>query len=184
MAQQSARQGWDNQGLPLCFEHATGDLDPVRELPYRPAAVFLPQSKAGQMTASDHAQQRPQRFPLPERGRPQMVSGHPGLTRISAKSGRARAQNHARPAPVRAQLAAYKPGCTMPSARFRPKLTAPWHFKRNRPLPVGVSGQIIGLLGSSPNSTRPAASIRRGCTPRCCVIACTSRNARSSGQLA
>jgi hypothetical protein len=28
------------------------------------------------MTASDHAQQRPQRFPLPERGRPQMVSGH------------------------------------------------------------------------------------------------------------
>ena len=35
---------WDNQGFPLCFEHATGDLDPVRELPYRPAAVFLPQS--------------------------------------------------------------------------------------------------------------------------------------------
>ena len=72
MAQQSARRGWDNQGFPLCFEHATGDLDPVRELPYRPAAVFLPHSKAGQMTASDHAQQRPQRFPLPERGRPQM----------------------------------------------------------------------------------------------------------------
>src|SRR5262244_3734922 len=31
-------------------------------------------SKAGQMTASDHAQQRPQRFPLPERRRPQMES--------------------------------------------------------------------------------------------------------------
>jgi hypothetical protein len=30
--------------------------------------------KAGQMTASDHAQQRPQRFPLRERGRPQMDS--------------------------------------------------------------------------------------------------------------
>jgi len=30
------------------------------------------------MTASDHAQQRPQRFPLPERGRPQMGSGPPG----------------------------------------------------------------------------------------------------------
>src|SRR5262245_14523193 len=42
MAQQSARRGWDNQGFPLCFEHAVGDLDPVRELPYRPAAVFLP----------------------------------------------------------------------------------------------------------------------------------------------
>jgi hypothetical protein len=42
MAQQSARRGWDNQGSPLCFEHALGDLDPVHELPYRPAAVFLP----------------------------------------------------------------------------------------------------------------------------------------------
>jgi hypothetical protein len=29
-----------------------------------------------QMTASDHAQQRSQRFPLPERGRPQMESRH------------------------------------------------------------------------------------------------------------
>src|SRR5690242_20830408 len=76
MAQQSARRGWDNQGFPQCFEHALGDLDPVRELPYRPAAVFLAASKAGQMTASDHAQQRPQRFPLPERGRPQMESGY------------------------------------------------------------------------------------------------------------
>ena len=42
MAQQSARRGWDNQGFPQCLEHATGDLDLVRELPYRPAAVFLP----------------------------------------------------------------------------------------------------------------------------------------------
>ena len=42
MAQQSARRGWDNQGSPLCLEHAWGDLDPVRELLYRPAAVFLP----------------------------------------------------------------------------------------------------------------------------------------------
>jgi hypothetical protein len=37
--------GWDNQGFPLCFEHALGDLDPVRELPYRPAAVFLPHQR-------------------------------------------------------------------------------------------------------------------------------------------
>ena len=34
-----------------------------RKLGCRPAA-----SKAGQMTASDHAQQQPHRFPLPERG--------------------------------------------------------------------------------------------------------------------
>src|SRR5215472_16982445 len=38
MAQQSARRGWENQGFPQCFEHALGDLDPARELPYRPAA--------------------------------------------------------------------------------------------------------------------------------------------------
>jgi hypothetical protein len=42
MAQQSARRGWDNQGFPQCFEHASGDLDLVRELPYRPAAIVLP----------------------------------------------------------------------------------------------------------------------------------------------
>ena len=34
----------------------------VRELPYRLAVVV------GQMTAPDHAQQQPQRFPLPGRG--------------------------------------------------------------------------------------------------------------------
>jgi hypothetical protein len=39
MAQQSVRRGRENQGFPQCFEHALGDLDPARELPYRPAAV-------------------------------------------------------------------------------------------------------------------------------------------------
>src|ERR1700756_3699759 len=46
MAQVSARRRWDNQGFPLCLEHATGDLDSVRERPYRPAAVFLPHPRA------------------------------------------------------------------------------------------------------------------------------------------
>ena len=49
----------------------------------RPAA-----SKAGHMTASDHAQQRPQRFPLPER--PQMESRHPGPCRESDCCSRSR----------------------------------------------------------------------------------------------
>ena len=44
-------------------------------------------------------------------------------------------------------------------------------------------GQRSGVSGSSPNKTRPVVSITRGLTPMCCVIACTSRNARSSGQL-
>jgi len=75
MAQQSARRGWDNQGFPQCFEHATGDLDPVRELPYRPAAVFLPHQRPDRWQHPTHALRRSQRFPLPGRGRPQMESG-------------------------------------------------------------------------------------------------------------
>ena len=39
MAQQSARRDQENQGFPPCFEHALGDLDRIRELPYRPAAA-------------------------------------------------------------------------------------------------------------------------------------------------
>jgi hypothetical protein len=39
MAQQSARRGPENQGFPQCFEHALGDMDRARELPYRPAAA-------------------------------------------------------------------------------------------------------------------------------------------------
>src|SRR5271163_3579565 len=38
MAQRSARRGRDNQRNPECFQHATGVMDPARELPYRPAA--------------------------------------------------------------------------------------------------------------------------------------------------
>jgi hypothetical protein len=41
MAQQSARRGRKNQGFPQCLEHALGDLDPARELPYRPAAALV-----------------------------------------------------------------------------------------------------------------------------------------------
>lgn len=102
MAQQSARRGWDNQGFPQCFKHASGDLDPVRELPYRPAAVFLAASKAGQMTASDHAQQRSQRFPLPEGGRPQMEN--PKF--VSA--------------PPEGAFPPYKPGNLPPLAKLKP----------------------------------------------------------------
>lgn len=53
MAQQSARRGRKNQGFPLCREHAVGDVVPVRELPYGPAASDAA-SEAGQMAASDY----------------------------------------------------------------------------------------------------------------------------------
>jgi len=50
------------------------------------------------MTASDHAQQRLQRFPLPERGRPQMVSGHPRVVRSAGMNDQAPPQVSASPA--------------------------------------------------------------------------------------
>ena len=65
-----------------------------------------------------------------------------------------------------------------------------YRFATNSLLTVGravcgnkIIGQRSGISGSSPNKTRPVVSITRGFTPMCCVIACTSRNARSSGQL-
>jgi hypothetical protein len=45
MAQQSVRRGRDNQGLSTVPRARLGDLDLVRELPYRPAAVFLPRQR-------------------------------------------------------------------------------------------------------------------------------------------
>jgi len=39
MAQQSVRRDQENQGFPPCLEHALGDLDRIRELPYRPATA-------------------------------------------------------------------------------------------------------------------------------------------------
>ena len=53
--------------------------------------------------------------------------------------------------------------------------------RAERAPPSGL--QRSGVSGSSPNSTRPVVSNTRGFTPICWVIACTSRNARSSGQL-
>lgn len=52
MAPQSARRDRKNQGFPMCHEHAVGDVVPVRELPYGPAA--RPHQQAGQMAASDY----------------------------------------------------------------------------------------------------------------------------------
>ena len=73
MAQQSARRGRDNQGFPQCFEHASGDLDPVRELPCRPAAVTLPHQGRTDDSIRPRASTIPP-FSLAWRGRPQMDS--------------------------------------------------------------------------------------------------------------
>ena len=68
MAQQSARRGRDNQGFPQCFEHASGDLDPVRELPYRPAAVFLPHQRPDRWQHPTTRHNDPNVFPCPKGG--------------------------------------------------------------------------------------------------------------------
>ena len=67
MAQQSARRDRENQGFPPCFEHALGDLDPVRELPYRPAAARcrIRGRTDGSIRLRAHD---PEVFPCPEGG--------------------------------------------------------------------------------------------------------------------
>ena len=68
MAQQSARRDQENQGFPLCFEHAVGDLDRIRELPYRPAVFERPHQQAGQMAASDYVSEIPENHSCAEGG--------------------------------------------------------------------------------------------------------------------
>lgn len=56
----------------MLHQHATGDVVPVRELPYGPAAIIAA-SEAGQMAASDYVPTF--RYHLRYSGRPQMVRG-------------------------------------------------------------------------------------------------------------
>src|SRR6516225_2258314 len=119
MAQQSARRGWDNQGFPLCLEHASGDLDPVRELPpgrrlcscriegrtddsIRPRAAAIPP------------------FSLAWKGRPQMESRHSFLLDGSMEVRR-----------FLPALAPEREGSTQGSRLLRAELSAAHHPNRN-----------------------------------------------------
>jgi len=53
MAQRSARRGWKTSEWQSASQARKPDMDPVRELPYWPAAMAL-LIEAGQMTASDY----------------------------------------------------------------------------------------------------------------------------------
>jgi len=75
MAQQSARRDQENQGFPLCFEHAVGDLDRIRELPYRPAVFERPHQQAGQMAASDYVSEIPENHSCAEGGVHRWLAG-------------------------------------------------------------------------------------------------------------
>ncbi len=47
-------------------KHAQGDVDPVRELPYRLAALIIAASEAGQMAASDNRVRQSQKTLAPQ----------------------------------------------------------------------------------------------------------------------
>ncbi len=71
MAQQSARRGRKNQSFPPCHEHAFGDVVPVRELPYGPAAH---RCITGRTDGSIRLCIRTSKYRLQPKGRPQMGS--------------------------------------------------------------------------------------------------------------
>jgi hypothetical protein len=57
MAQQSARRGWENQSVPTCFKHAHVIWTrSANSHTGRQHTIAAPE--AGQMAASDYAQQR------------------------------------------------------------------------------------------------------------------------------
>jgi hypothetical protein len=56
----------------VLHQHAMGDVVPVRELPYGPAAIIAA-PEAGQMAASDYVPTP--KYHLRYSGRPQMVRG-------------------------------------------------------------------------------------------------------------
>lgn len=75
MAQQSVRRDQENQGFPPCLEHAVGDLDRIRELPYRPETVR--RLSTGRTDGSIRLRVRISEIhSCAEGGRPQMEGGH------------------------------------------------------------------------------------------------------------
>lgn len=87
MAQQSARRDQENQGFPLCFEHAVDDLDRIRELPYRPAVFERPHQQAGQMAASDYVSEIPENHSCAEGGVHRWkADGHSGAKAPTSKA--------------------------------------------------------------------------------------------------
>ena len=103
MAQQSARRGRENQGFPQCFEHALGDLDPTRELPYRPAADHRCITGRTDGTIRLRATTILS-FSLPRRGRPQIIASAACFERMLLRRKRRRTRRA--PGPDNARCAA------------------------------------------------------------------------------
>jgi hypothetical protein len=70
MAQRSTRRDWENQITNRRSQARPADMDPIRELPYGPAACDGRIIEAGNTSAPDHALHSPSRFFLHQRSRP------------------------------------------------------------------------------------------------------------------
>ncbi len=71
MAQRSTRRDRENQITNVRLYRARpADMDPIRELPYGPAACHGRITEAGNTSAPDHAQRQPSKYLLRRRGRP------------------------------------------------------------------------------------------------------------------
>src|SRR3712207_5272443 len=75
MAQQSARRDRENQRPTPYLEYAT--VIWTRSANSHAGQQLMAAVQAGQMAASDHASRQSRRFPLPTRGRPQMLHWWP-----------------------------------------------------------------------------------------------------------
>lgn len=82
MAQQSARRGRKTTEWQSADQARKADMDPVRELPYWPAAMALP-IKAGQMTASDYVPTYPELLLASEGASTDIVSERAQERRVS-----------------------------------------------------------------------------------------------------
>jgi len=71
MAQRSTRRDQENQFTNVRLYRARpADMDPIRELPYGPAACHGRIFEAGNTSAPDHALSQPSKYFLHRRGRP------------------------------------------------------------------------------------------------------------------
>jgi hypothetical protein len=89
MAQRSTRRDRENQITNVRLYRARpADMDPIRELPYGPAACHGRITEAGNTSAPDHAPRQPSKYFLHRRGRPNTFVTMPEEREVAALIGR------------------------------------------------------------------------------------------------
>jgi hypothetical protein len=91
MAQRSTRRDRENQITNVRLYRARpADMDPIRELPYGPAARHGRITEAGNTSAPDHAPRQPSKYFLHRRGRPNTLVTVQEGREVGAQNGRSR----------------------------------------------------------------------------------------------